>query len=112
MVGEMFGAKRRGGFLSVAAAVLLSLVLAVPVLAWQSEGGNKYCEPELLGYVHGVYNDIAALTGPGGTTGYYLPDDGQWHTQERYGAYGGGDWLALGDPYLNLYQTYAGCRYP
>lgn len=100
----------RTGILSTAVAMLLGLVLAAPVFAdWQAEGGTKGCA-SLLGYVHGVYNDRAALQGPGGTTGYYYPDDNQWHTQERNGAYGGGDWLAMGEPSLNFSQTYAGCR--
>jgi hypothetical protein len=90
-------------------AAVLSLLFALPALAWQAEGGTKNCGA-LTGYVHGVYNDTAALTGPGGSTGYYTPNDGSWHTQERNGADGGGDWLALGDPLLNFSQTYAGCR--
>lgn len=100
---------RRIMALGIVVGALLSLVGASTVLAWESEGGTKSCG-SLLGYVHAYYNDTAALEGPGGTTGYYTPNDGLWHAQERYGAYGGGDWLALGDPYLNLNLTYAGCR--
>lgn len=94
--------------MSLVVASALSLVLALPVLAWQAEGGTKNCGL-FIGYVHGRYNDTAALTGPGGTTGYYVPNDGLWHIQERNGSYSGA-WDALGDPELDQAGTYPACR--
>lgn len=98
---------RRLCTLTVALAMFL-MALAPAALAWQAEGGTKNCGAT-IGFVHARYNDIAALAGPGGTTGYYLEDDGAWHVRERNGSYGG-DWSALGDPYLDLANTWAGCR--
>lgn len=99
---------RRSGFASVVLAGFLSLVLALPVFAWQAEGGTRNCGA-LIGYVHARYNDIASLTGPGGPTYRYYEDDNAWHTREVNGSYSG-DWMAIGDPYLDLPATYAGCR--
>lgn len=93
---------------SLVLAAVFSLVLALPAMAWQAEGGTKNCG-QLIAFVHARYNDTAALQGPGGTTGYYVPNDGLWHTQERNGSYSG-DWTALGDPYLDLVNTWPGCR--
>lgn len=98
----------RRGLFGLILAAALSLVAALPAMAWQAEGGTKNCG-QVIAYVHGRYNDTAALTGPGGTTGYYVPNDGLWHTQERDGDYSG-SWDALGDPYLDLAATFVGCR--
>lgn len=98
---------RRVGALAVAVAVWVAM-FAPAALAWQAEGGYKNCGL-LIAYVHARYNDIAALTGPGGSTGYYLENDGSWHVRERNGSYSG-DWTALGDPSLDLDNTWAGCR--
>lgn len=98
----------RRGLSSLILAAVLSLALALPAMAWQAEGGTKNCG-ELIGYVHGRYNDVAALQGPDGTTGYYGLDNGSWQGSERNGSYSG-DWLALGDPYLDLPNTWAACR--
>lgn len=99
---------RRSGFASVFLAGFLSLVLALPVFAWQAEGGTRNCGA-LIGYVHARYDDIAILQGPGGTSGSYGLGNGTWQVSERNGSYSG-DWLAIGDPYLDLGATYAGCR--
>lgn len=98
----------RRGIPSLIVAAVFSLVLALPAMAWQAEGGTKNCGL-YIAYVHARYNDIAALQGPGGTTGNFYEDDNQWHVRERNGSYSG-DWLALGDPYLDLGNTWAGCR--
>ncbi|MBI2762428.1 MAG: hypothetical protein HYX54_01540 [Chloroflexi bacterium] len=98
----------RRGLTGVVLAGFLSLVLALPVFAWQAEGGTLNCG-QFIGYVHARYNDIASLTGPGGTTGYYGLDNGTWQVSERNGSYSG-DWMAIGDPNLDLPATYAGCR--
>lgn len=100
---------RRGGPSTLLAACL-ALSVAVPAFAidWQAEGGTKYCG-DTIGYVHARYNDYAALKGPGGTTGYYGLDNGTWQISERNGSYFG-DWLAMGTPYLDLGNTWAGCR--
>ncbi len=98
----------RRGFTSVAIAGVVSLVLVLPVFAWQAEGGTIGCG-QFIGYVHARYSDLAALQGPGGTTGYYGLNNGTWQVSERNGSYSG-DWLAIGDPYLDLAATYAGCR--
>jgi hypothetical protein len=89
-------------------AVLLTLVVAVPVLAFVEEDGTKNCGAT-IGYVHARYNDGAVLIGPGGTAGSYTPYDGLWHVQERNGSYSG-YWYAMGNPYLDKPNTYAGCR--
>jgi hypothetical protein len=100
---------RRGG-LATTLAVSLALALTVSVLAidWQAEGGTKNCGAT-IGYVHARYNDYAALQGPGGSTGYYGLDNGTWQISERNGSCSG-DWLAMGTPYLDLVNTWAGCR--
>jgi len=79
---------------SVVLAGFLSFVLAVPVFAWQAEGGTLNCG-QFVSYTHARYNDIAAIQGPGGPTSYYNDDDNLWHTREVTGSYSG-DWLAVG----------------
>lgn len=88
--------------------VAMLVTWALPAWAWQAEGGYKNCGL-LIAFAHGRYNDIVAITGPGGSTGYYLENDNSWHVRERNGSYSG-DWQVLGDPYLDLGQTWAGCR--
>ena len=73
-----------------------------------AEGGTKNCGA-FIGYVHARYNDIARLAGPGGTFANYGFDNNTWQVSERNGMYSG-DWMALGTPYLDLLNTWAGCR--
>lgn len=101
---------RRAGGAALAVAMTLTILGAQLALAVQSESGTKNCG-SLLGYTHAVYNDVLTVLPPGSAhITNYVPDDGLWHTQETYGAYGGGDWTAIALPYLNFNLTYAGCR--
>lgn len=103
---------RHRGILRVRNAIGLgmvaALVAATPVAAYVEETGTKNCG-DFIGFVHGVYYDVAWLKGPGGTTMYYGDNDNDWHTRERNGSYSG-SWSAKGDPNLDTGLTYAGCR--
>lgn len=103
--------RQRQRRLSLAVALVAALAIAAtPVLAWQAEGGTKACGSSLTGKTRARANDWASIKGPGSsTTGIYNWGDGLWHTQERWGVDGGGDWNAVGDPYLDLVSTYAFC---
>lgn len=105
---------RRATRRSLAGSILaatLTLLFAVPVFAWQGEGGTNYCTDPLLGYVQFRYYDIANVLPPGSGTLYlYRDDDNAWHLRERNGESGGGYWEVLGEPYLDLANTYPGCR--
>ena len=107
-VSDIRSTRRR--LLAVCSAVLLALAVVTPALAidWQAEGGTKNCGA-FIGYVHARYNDIARLAGPGGTFANYGFDNNTWQVSERNGMYSG-DWMALGTPYLDLLNTWAGCR--
>lgn len=89
----------------------LALALAQPALAWEGEGGTKYCTYPLLGYVHFRYNDIADVIPPGSSVLFlYRENDANWHVHERNGVAGGGYWEVVADPELDFTNTYAGCR--
>jgi hypothetical protein len=95
---------------AAAAALLITALVAAPVLAWQGEGGTKTCIPSAYGYVHSRFNDVGQITAPGSSITYlYTYTDGQWHTKQTNGVYGGGPWAAYGDPYLDLANTWAQC---
>ena len=97
------------GLLAFAGVVVLTATTAGGALATVGEFGTKNCG-SLTGKVRGRYNDVATLTGPGSTNGHtYTPNDGLWHTQERWGEDGGGDWGVTSNPFLNGDQTYAFC---
>lgn len=100
----------KGRLFAVCSAAILALVVVTPALAidWQAEGGTKNCGA-FIGYVHARYNDIAVLTGPGGTDGNYGLNNNTWQISERNGLYSG-EWMAMGSPYLDLVNTWAGCR--
>jgi hypothetical protein len=88
--------------------VLLSLTtFAVPAFAWQSEGGYKNCG-SLLAYTQARFNTYGRVTPPGSAYTYIYSVSG-WSTKQVNGAYAG-NWSAIGDPYLDLVQTFAGCR--
>jgi hypothetical protein len=92
-------------------ALLVVLGSAAPAAAWQGEGGAHYCSGVILGFVHFKYNDIADVVPPGSTTMYlYRDNDSLWHTRERNGVGGGGIWEVDADPFLNLTDTWPGCR--
>ena len=98
----------RGIRASIGLGMVAALAAATPVTAYVQEGGSKNCGA-FIGYVHGVYYDVAWLKGPGGTEKYYGDNDNQWHTQERNGSYTG-SWHARGEPDLDTGLTFAGCR--
>lgn len=80
-------------------------------MAWEGEGGSKYCTYPLLGYVHFRYNDIAEVIPPGSSVLFlYLEDDANWAVHERNGVAGGGYWEVVADPDLDTDNTYPGCR--
>ncbi len=93
-----------------ALATMLSTVLAVPAMAWVAEGGTKWCNG-VVSFVHFRYNDIADVQPPGSSTIFlYRDNDGIYHTRERNGPIGGGEWAVFGDPALDLANTWPGCR--
>ena len=97
------------GLASLVLAVVLSLLIAVPALAWVGEGGTKNCG-SYIAYVHGRYNDIADMTAPGSSiTWLHRENDGLWHSHEHDGNYSGA-WEVIADPSLDFANTYAGCR--
>lgn len=100
---------KRLNTLIVASAVFLAAT-APAAMAWQAEGGSKNCG-STIGYVHLRFNDYGYGYGPGGeaSPGSWLYTDNLWHVKEKNGTYSG-DWFAYGDPYLDLPQTWAGCR--
>ncbi|MEO6628887.1 MAG: hypothetical protein ABIP03_10005 [Aquihabitans sp.] len=101
--------RRRSALVGLGLACLVA-VSASPAFAYEAEGGTKTCPSNQTGKTQAKYNDTAAITGPGSsTTGYYTPNDGLWHVQQRWGVDGGGRWDALGDPSLNLTDTFAFC---
>ncbi len=85
--------------------------VASPVVAWEGEGGDYYCSGGAFGYAHFRYKDIADVVPPGSSFVYfYRDDDNTWHTRERNGVTDGGYWEVIGDPRLDLPNTWAGCR--
>jgi hypothetical protein len=89
----------------------MSLILAVPAFAGQSEWGTIGCAWNQLGYVRFYYNDVADALPPGSSTWYlYRENDNNWHLHERNGNDGGGFWEVDADPYLNFNITAPGCR--
>lgn len=89
-------------------ATAMVLALAVPVVAYQEEGGYENCG-DYIGYTHAYFSIDGLLFGPGASVGVYYDYSSGWHSAEENGDYSG-DWFARGYPSLDFPNTYAGCR--
>lgn len=98
----------RMGIPTVILAIVLSLVLAVPVLAYQEAGGFKNCGG-FIAYTYARFNVDGLLRGPGSGTAVYFDYSSGWHANEVNGVYSG-DWFARGYNVLDFSQTGARCR--
>lgn len=87
----------------------LLLVLALPALGYQEEGGTAACGTGVA-YVHATFNDDGRLKAPYVPEVHYVYTDGNYHTKEKTGDSYSGPWYARGDPVLNFSQTYQRCR--
>ncbi len=95
----------------ISVAIYVAAIAPTTILAAEGESGTVGCADTRLGYVRFYYNDMASVKAPGLTQSYaYTDNDNTWHLRERNGADGGGLWTVVGDPFLNVNQTSAGCR--
>lgn len=101
---------RTKGIISVVAAVVLIMALAVPVLATVWDGGVVYCEDFETGYSRSYSTGLTEHWPPG--TGYAWWNNGtQWRVRIAYGAQGfDGEWaVAVTNGSLSDPGTWAGC---
>lgn len=89
-------------------AVVLSLLLAVPAMAYVEEGGTKNCG-EWIAYTHARFTIDGWTLGPGDSVLLFWNFAAGWHTVEDNGQYSGW-WLGRGVTDLDLANTWAGCR--
>lgn len=93
---------------STVLSLAMVVISAMPALAYVEEGGYKNCG-NYIAYTHARFTIDAWIRGPGSPVIVFHDYVSGWHTDEENGGYSG-NWLARGEPSLDLANTYAACR--
>lgn len=105
------GSRYRRGIVGLCMAAVLSIAIALPALATQTESGTISCSsPQKHSFLRERFNDWIGARAPGLSSYYYFGwYDGLWHVWDGQGLDFGGSWRAQANPSLDYAGTYAYC---